>query len=207
MYTDLSKAFNKLDHKLLLSTFNSFGFSGNLISFFSSYIKDRLQYIDCNGFKSRQFAATSGVPQGWILGPLFICMFINIILNNLGVECILHAEDLKRYSIVWPMEDCIDLQVSLEQVYTTITWLLMYPNAVLYHIPWNVMTSFFIIPRMLPRFLEKTSSKTFVLYLTKGFPLFHTLTVIFPSANLSLLLFFVENLLHLQQLVLSTILY
>lgn len=117
IYTDLSKAFDKLDHTLLLSTLSFFGFSDDLLLFFKSYLYKRSQYVDCYGHKSSEFIATSGVPQGSILGPLFFCLFIDSILENINVPCLLYADDLKIFGIIEQPSDCITLQNALQDIY------------------------------------------------------------------------------------------
>lgn len=116
IYTDLSKAFDKLDHNILLSTLSSFGFPPNLVTFFRSYLANRTQYVECHGFKSSEFICSSGVPQGSILGPLFFCMFINNIIENINVRYLLYADDLKIFSIIESISDCETLQEAFKQV-------------------------------------------------------------------------------------------
>ncbi|CAB4016839.1 zinc metallo ase nas-4-like [Paramuricea clavata] len=77
IYLDLSKAFDKVPHSLLLLKLNSYGISGSLLSWFSSYLTDRYQRVVLDGVYSDWLPITSGVPQGSILGPLLFLVYVN----------------------------------------------------------------------------------------------------------------------------------
>lgn len=116
VYTDFSKAFDRIDHNLLIEKLNHFGFNKLLLNFFKSYLEDRLQYVQYNGFKSSTYLATSGVPQGSNLGPLLFNLFINDLCMELECEKLLFADDLKIYCNINNFEDCIALQQQLHKV-------------------------------------------------------------------------------------------
>lgn len=118
VYTDFSKAFDRLDHGILLAKLDKIGFSPELVSFFKSYLYDRNQYVSFHGSRSVLIPVTSGVPQGSILGPLLFNIFINDITHSFDghVHSLLYADDLKLYSRVRSLDDCICLQRNLERV-------------------------------------------------------------------------------------------
>ena len=77
IYLDLSKAFDKVPHHLLISKLSSFGISGCLLKWYQSYLSDRYQRVALEGAYSDWLPVTSGVPQGSILGPLLFLVFAN----------------------------------------------------------------------------------------------------------------------------------
>ena len=69
VYTNSSKAFDKIDHRLLLEKLEFFEFSDPLISLLSSYLDNRYLCVKINRFKSELFKQETGVPQGSVSGP------------------------------------------------------------------------------------------------------------------------------------------
>lgn len=117
IYTDFSKAFDRLDHRILINNFTYlYGFSSCLTNLFISYVEKRPQHVECFGRSSVKIVATSGVPQGSILGPLFFNSFINKISENLKVNSLLYCDDMKLYCRIDKREDCSQLQADLNLV-------------------------------------------------------------------------------------------
>lgn len=113
VYTDFSKAFDRLDHATLIKKLILFGFSESLVNLLISYLRNRQQFVCYSGHQSRTFFASSGVPQGSNLGPLLFSIFINDLPSILTSENLLFADDLKIYRKINAVTDCVLLQNDL----------------------------------------------------------------------------------------------
>lgn len=118
IYTDFSKAFDKVDHALLIHKLNNiFGIHGSLLNWFSSYLRNRKQRVVVNGFASKEIHPSSGVPQGSHLGPILFVMFIDDIKHCIiHSEFELYADDLKLSKTVQNVEDQVKLQEDLDRI-------------------------------------------------------------------------------------------
>lgn len=94
IFIDFSKAFDSLNHEILIRKLCLYGIRGKPLELLKSYLKHRRQYVSINKQNSSLLPIVCGVPQGSILGPLLFNVFINdIVTINSEVQFIMYADD------------------------------------------------------------------------------------------------------------------
>ena len=94
VFIDLKKAFDTLNHGLLLKKLEHYGVRGIANNWICSYLENRRQFVSFNGFSSDSLKLSCGVPQGSILGPKLFLFYINDICNiSDKLKFILFADD------------------------------------------------------------------------------------------------------------------
>ena len=97
-YLDLQKAFDTVNHRILLHKLYNYGIRGIAYEWFCSYLSDRYQFTCVNNSKSDVNMITCGVPQGSVLGPLLFLIYVNDIANAVpNVNVKLFADDTNLF--------------------------------------------------------------------------------------------------------------
>ena len=117
VYLDMSEAFYKVRHDLLMEKLWDAGLGGILLTWFRAYLYGRRQRVTVLGATSRDLPLTSGVPQGSILGPALVLLYVNNLSDSiLNIKVAMHADDTKVYKVVIYEDDGAALQQDLDNL-------------------------------------------------------------------------------------------
>ena len=93
----LSKAFDVINHKILLKKLNFYGIRGTAGKWLESYLTNRKQLVEIKDAKSKTLGIECGVPQGSILGPLLYLLYVNDICFASDCNILSFADDTSLY--------------------------------------------------------------------------------------------------------------
>lgn len=115
VYTDLSAAFDKINHSIAIAKLEKLGFCGSLLTWFRSYLSGRSLRVKIEDALSESFDATSGIGQGSHLGPLVFLFYFNDANFTLRGPHLSYADDLKLFAKIDCLEDAEALQRELDK--------------------------------------------------------------------------------------------
>ena len=90
---DFRKAFDTVNHQILLRKLEKYGIRGNILEMFQSYLTNRVQFVYVNGCESDKMLIKCGVPQGSCLGPTLFSLYINDLPDITNFSIRLFADD------------------------------------------------------------------------------------------------------------------
>ena len=97
----MSKAFDTLNHSILIHKLKFYGINGTAIQLFKSYLSNRKQYVEYENNTSDTLLITTGVPQGSVLGPLMFIIYLNDIAKSSDIcDFICYADDTTLSSVL-----------------------------------------------------------------------------------------------------------
>ena len=110
---DFSKAFDKVDHNLLIYKLFNLGVNVSTVSWIKSFLQSRSQSVVVEGKQSSSVPVMSGVPQGSVLGPCLFLAYINDLPDSIKSRARLFADDTIVYMTISSQSDAQTLQDDL----------------------------------------------------------------------------------------------
>ena len=97
IYLDFQKAFDKCPHQRLLIKLKSHGMGNSIINWIEKWLTDRRQRVVVDGEVSSWKSVLSGVPQGFVLGPILFLVYINVLEEGVTGKILKFADDTKLF--------------------------------------------------------------------------------------------------------------
>lgn len=98
VFIDLKKAFDTIDHSILISKLHTYGIRGVVLDWLTSYLKQQQQYVEFHGIKSEYKNIECGLPQGSFVAPKLFILYINDICEvSETLHYVLFADDTKFF--------------------------------------------------------------------------------------------------------------
>ena len=115
---DFVKAFDQVDHNILIGKLIAYNLPQNLLAWLKSYLTHRSQFVKLGASESEDFGVTSGVPQGSHLGPTLFLLFINDLVDQMPpvVNVSMYADDVLISNIIKTEADCVILQQATDKL-------------------------------------------------------------------------------------------
>ena len=117
IYLDFAKAFDKVDHGLLLHKLKQMGVKGKLGRWIQNFLKGRTNEVLVDDQKSLKFLLKSGIPQGSVLGPILFLIYISDIGDKLNVEPLVYIDDTKAIKKIHNEDDVEKLQEDISKLH------------------------------------------------------------------------------------------
>ncbi|CAF0772247.1 unnamed protein product, partial [Brachionus calyciflorus] len=117
IYTDYSKAFDKVNHKKLIHKLEKYGIKGAVLNWIKDFLSNGLQRVVLGDSCSDWASVTSDVPQGSVLGPLLFVIYINELPNEILSKCRLYADDNKIFRTLDNSLSEKELQFDLDRIF------------------------------------------------------------------------------------------
>ena len=119
LFLDVRKAFDSLNHKILLEKIKNLGIENSIVRWFRSYL-NRTQILKFNGHTSDELRVVSGIPQGSILGPTLFIFYINGIFDTIkdvkikmfADDCVLYKSGARWEDIHAPLQRMLDVYIT-----------------------------------------------------------------------------------------------